>query len=153
MPSFRVGRIIGRKGIKIRELQDDSGAKIDITDEVNGDETMVRISGSEDQVAHAQDLISQLLQDREGFGNRERGPPQQRQYGGEPTMAFQIPEDKCGMVIGSRGSKIREIQQESGANVDVGRRDTAVNGQITISLSGDKDACDSAEQIIKNLIA
>ena len=161
VPSFKIGRIIGRKGAKIRELQDRSRAKIDVTDEVDGDDTLIRISGSVDQVDHAKSLISRLIQNRDDGDappRRERGgdrPPRrdrdQEFY--EPSLTFQIPDDKCGLVIGSRGSKIREIQQESGANVDVGRRDTAVNGQITISLSGDKDACDSAEQIIKNLIA
>jgi len=157
VPSFKIGRIIGRKGAKIRELQDRSRAKIDVTDEVDGDDTVVRISGSVEQVDHAKSLISRLIQDRNEMGNspgkRERGPPQHHQQSYEPSVSFQVPEDKCGLVIGSRGSKIREIQQETGATVDVGSRDTAVDGYITISLTGDQEACDAAEQIIKNLIS
>jgi len=154
VPSYKIGRIIGRKGAKIRELQERSRAKIDVTDEVDGDDTVVRISGSAEQVANAKSLISRLLQDRNEMGNspgkRERGPPQQSY---EPNVSFQVPEDKCGLVIGSRGSKIREIQQDTGATVDVGSRDSAVDGYITISLTGDQEACDAAEHIIKELIS
>jgi len=158
VPSFRVGRIIGRKGAKIRELQDRSRAKIDVTDEVDGDDTLIRISGSADQVDHAKSLISRLIQNRDEQGDapprRDRGgdraPRNQEFY--EPSVTFQIPDDKCGLVIGSRGSKIREIQQDTGATIDVGRRDTAVDGMVTVSLSGDQEACDAAEQIIKNLV-
>jgi len=157
VPSFRVGRIIGRRGAKIRELQDRSRAKIDVTDEVDGDDTLIRLSGSADQVDHAKSLISRLIQNRDEMGDaparRDRGDRQPRnQEFSEPSVTFQIPDDKCGLVIGSRGSKIREIQQETGATIDVGRRDTAVDGLVTVSLTGDQEACDAAEQIIKNLV-
>jgi len=160
VPSFRVGRIIGRRGAKIRELQDRSRAKIDVTDEVDEDDmTLIRISGSADQIDHAKSLISRLIQNRDEMGGdaparRDRGgdrPPRNQEFY-EPSVTFQIPEDKCGLVIGSRGSKIREIQQETGATIDVGRRDTAVDGFVTVSLTGDQEACDAAEKIIKDLV-
>jgi len=52
--SRNVGRIIGRGGSKIRELQDDSGAKIQVSrEEDEYGMKSVEISGSSDEVATA----------------------------------------------------------------------------------------------------
>lgn len=64
VPSRCVGRIIGRGGSKINDLQYESGAKITVTKETEGDETIVKISGSSSEIKRAVDLIKDLTVDR-----------------------------------------------------------------------------------------
>jgi len=69
VPNSYVGRIIGRGGSRIRELQDDSGARINILkDEATGDSTPVELQGSQDCQQRAKELIEDILQEQQGGG-------------------------------------------------------------------------------------
>eukprot|EP00105_Crassostrea_gigas_P010018 XP_011425160.1 PREDICTED: probable ATP-dependent RNA helicase DDX43 [Crassostrea gigas] len=60
--SSSVGRIIGKGGSKIRELQDNSGARIKVTREENDNgETKIEITGSPEVVAKAKELITETV--------------------------------------------------------------------------------------------
>ncbi|XP_061166109.1 probable ATP-dependent RNA helicase DDX43 [Saccostrea echinata] len=60
--SSLVGRIIGKGGSKIRELQDNSQARIQVTREENDDgEIKVDISGSPEAIAKAKELIDETI--------------------------------------------------------------------------------------------
>ncbi|XP_064624758.1 probable ATP-dependent RNA helicase DDX43 [Lineus longissimus] len=84
VPSGKVGKIIGKGGSKIRELEESSSASIKVkSSEAQADETPVDISGTEEQIAKAQELINELLEDSSyqrkprdggfGGGNRDGG--------------------------------------------------------------------------------
>jgi len=67
--SRSVGRIIGRGGSKIKDLQDESGAKIQVSREEDGSgQKSVEISGTEDQIATAKQLIDECLNSDFGGG-------------------------------------------------------------------------------------
>ncbi|CAH1101227.1 unnamed protein product [Psylliodes chrysocephalus] len=61
VPSMKVGKIIGRGGSKINELQGESGARIQVTKDVEGDDTIVKLFGSDSCVARAKELINDLV--------------------------------------------------------------------------------------------
>lgn len=64
VPSFRVGLIIGRGGETIRDLEERSGAKININPEPIGtrsEERTIGLSGDDAAVNRAKDLINDLL--------------------------------------------------------------------------------------------
>jgi len=80
VPNSYVGRIIGRGGSRIRELQDDSGARINIVkDEANSETTPVELTGSEDCQYQAKQMIEAILQEQQSFGGGSRGGDR---YGG-----------------------------------------------------------------------
>lgn len=59
--SSDVGKIIGKGGSKIRELQDESGARINVQHNDNQPETTVELRGSEDDKKKAKELIEEFL--------------------------------------------------------------------------------------------
>lgn len=64
VPSFRVGLIIGRGGETIRDLEERSGAKININPEPPGsrsEERTITLSGDDAAVRRAKDMINDLL--------------------------------------------------------------------------------------------
>ncbi|KOB77504.1 DEAD box ATP-dependent RNA helicase [Operophtera brumata] len=63
VPSQKVGRIIGKGGSKIRDLEYESEAKIKIGDS-SGVETELTLIGSEEAIAKVEDLINDLIEDR-----------------------------------------------------------------------------------------
>lgn len=63
--SEHVGRIIGKGGAKVRELQDESGARIKITREDRP--PRVLLYGSDEQCRCARDLIKELTSERRGY--------------------------------------------------------------------------------------
>lgn len=63
VPPQMVGRIIGRGGTKIRELESETGAKIKIGDS-DGNVTDITLTGSEDAIAKVESLIDELIADK-----------------------------------------------------------------------------------------
>lgn len=72
VPSKFVGRIIGRGGSKINDLQFESGAKINVTKDTDGDQTIIKIAGRDDAVAKAEELIRDLTIERNPYSAPER---------------------------------------------------------------------------------
>jgi len=67
VPNSYVGRIIGRGGSRIRELQDNSGARINIKkDEAGHDTTPVELTGSQDCQERAKEEIEAILNEQQG---------------------------------------------------------------------------------------
>lgn len=56
--------MIGKGGSKISDLQFESGAKINVTKETEGDETFIKISGTEEEKIKAKELIIDLTVER-----------------------------------------------------------------------------------------
>lgn len=62
VPSSKIGRIIGKGGLKIRDLQYESEAKIKIGD-TTGQEADVTLVGTDEAIAKAENLINGLIED------------------------------------------------------------------------------------------
>lgn len=96
VPGFKVGLVIGKGGEMIRQMQEQSGAKIVIIQESAeaAHEKPIRITGSEEAVEIAKGLVNEVLnqtddRDPGGFGGAGRG----RGRGG------------FGMPMGGRGGR------------------------------------------------
>lgn len=62
VPSHKVGRIIGKGGAKIKDLQYESDAKIKIGDS-SGNEAPVTLTGTDAAILKAEELINNLIED------------------------------------------------------------------------------------------
>eukprot|EP00750_Incisomonas_marina_P000602 INCI10434.4.p1 GENE.INCI10434.4~~INCI10434.4.p1 ORF type:complete len:603 (-),score=116.48 INCI10434.4:722-2530(-) len=163
IPNGVVGKVIGRGGETIRNLQDQSGAHIQIqrdTDAQPGATTReVSLSGSPDQVAHAKHLIMEIVEnDTRGGGHG--GPPRGGGggYGGGPgggyEMAVPIPNDMVGLIIGRGGAMINSLQQKTNTRIQVPQdadpNDPSVRN-VTVTGASEQD-CQAAQDEIYLLI-
>ncbi|CAG0885174.1 unnamed protein product [Darwinula stevensoni] len=77
VPSYAIGRIIGKKGAKIRELEEESGARIKVEEEENSGQKVVKLHGDADALSKAKMLIQDIVS---SASDRGRGPNQRDQY-------------------------------------------------------------------------
>ncbi|XP_059051770.1 probable ATP-dependent RNA helicase DDX43 [Achroia grisella] len=89
--SNNVGRIIGKGGSKIRDLQFESQAKIKIGDS-SGAETAITLIGTDEAISKVEDMIKELLEDR-------RGPVKETLNNSDNTSEFFKQNDSGVQVI------------------------------------------------------
>jgi len=161
-----LARIIGKGGSNIQDIMAQSSATIDINKrDSDGTITPVVIKGSQLNCDHAKKMIDEICSKFNGLCDGAGGTASNSNGGGFGGMAsggddgprddedIWIPEDKCGRVIGRGGSKIQEIQDESGANVKVHGRETAEDGKVMVTLSGSEGQRAKAKEIIERCTA
>ncbi|KAI8804902.1 KH domain-containing protein [Cladochytrium replicatum] len=104
------GVIIGKNGKNVAEMREQSGAKITVSDLVQGaHERVVTVSGPLDQIAKAFSLIAtKIVEDQQTHLDIKLR---------ELTIKVLVPHTRMGQVIGKQGSQIKKIQEESGAKV------------------------------------
>ncbi|KAE9552100.1 hypothetical protein FO519_004680 [Halicephalobus sp. NKZ332] len=110
VPRASVGIIIGKGGETIKRLGTDSGCKIQFKpdDDPSTPDRCATLQGTPEQIARATQLISELLQRSQNQGQQE-------------TFLMHVPANKTGLVIGKGGDTIKQINQESGAHVELSR--------------------------------
>ncbi|GFH23567.1 WW domain-containing protein, partial [Haematococcus lacustris] len=108
----KVGRIIGRSGVTIKELETRSGTRIQIDHKALGEQKPVHVSGPPSNVDLCKQLIKELLEnDTPGGGlNAIAGA-------GEATRSMECPAGIVGRIIGRGGETIRSLQSASGAHI------------------------------------
>ncbi|TMW61151.1 hypothetical protein Poli38472_013614 [Pythium oligandrum] len=129
VPRELVGYIIGRGGETIRDLQTKSGAQIQIVREEPGDHQtphrFVSISGSEEALESAQQMIQRLIDERMNGGRDFRdGDRGGSRYGGSNpdgsnTLEMLVPNERVGLIIGRAGATIKAIQQRTSASINI----------------------------------
>ena len=126
--------IIGKGGSHVNEIREKSGARVMVSESIPGNpERILNVSGPLDAVSKVRLYILLLLH---GFLHLPMNTPTQafglivRRINDEPfdkasvpgsravTIKFMIPNSRMGSVIGKGGSKIKEIQDASGARLN-----------------------------------
>lgn len=137
VPRFAVGIIIGKNGEMIKKIQNDAGVRIQFKpDDGVSSERIAQIMGLQDRCQHAIHIINDLIiatQERDSFGSstsirgrgRGRGEWSIGTPGGMQEVTYTVPADKCGLVIGKGGENIKNINQQSGAHVELQRNPPA----------------------------
>jgi far upstream element-binding protein len=110
--SLYVGRVIGKGGEMIRDLQARSGARIDVDQNVPpGMPRVITYRGSRKTVDFAKRLVYMLCQENVNEADLPLG---------EATREFLIvPASSVGKIIGRGGEMIRELQARSHAKIQV----------------------------------
>lgn len=160
VPTTCVGLVIGRNGETIRSLQDKSGADIKVTPDEDAqpgsEHRSITISGTEEAIATAHQLVSEIVNDAKSLRPPHMGIPAGSSPNGEPviTEVLPVPNDKVGLIIGKRGTTIRDLQMRSGAKIQVTKDDTCVqsDGSRPVTITGIRSNVDEAKTLIATKI-
>ncbi|CAH9106330.1 unnamed protein product [Cuscuta epithymum] len=160
IPNAKVGVIIGRSGETIRNLQVQSGAKIQVTRDMDADPTSetreVELMGTPEQIAMADKLIQDVLSEADlGGSNVTSRRLTGQQIGGE-QFVMRVPNNKVGLVIGKGGETIKNMQARSGARIQViplhlPPGDTST--ERTVQIDGSSDQIEIAKQLVNDAIS
>ncbi|XP_076440517.1 far upstream element-binding protein 1-like [Babylonia areolata] len=161
VPARDCGKIIGRGGGKIRELQDQSRCRIKVCQDDEGDGTRrVELTGTDDAIDTAKELIHQILEagdDRGGrqfYGGGGGGGGSSgggSSSGGGPKEVIQVDSGYVGRIIGKGGSRVRELQDDTGCRINVSRGGGSY-GQTDVELIGSRDQIQRAKDAIFDLV-
>lgn len=138
--------IIGKAGAHVNEIREKSGAKVMVSESIPGNpERILNVSGPLDAVSKAFGLIVRRIND-EPFD--KPSVPGSRAV----TIKFMIPNSRMGSVIGKGGTKIKEIQDASGARLNASEGMLPGSTERVLSVSGVADAIHIATYYIGNIL-
>ncbi|KAF6138190.1 hypothetical protein GIB67_011030 [Kingdonia uniflora] len=161
IPNGRVGVIIGKGGETIKHLQLQSGAKIQVTRDMDADPhsqtRMVELVGTPEQISKAETLINEVLSEAEvgGSGSISRRFVGGGQVSGE-QFSMKVPNNKVGLIIGKGGETIKNMQSRSGARIQLiplhlPPGDTST--ERTVYIDGTEEQIESAKQLVNEVIS
>ena len=123
-PAHQKGQVIGPRGATIRQLQQDSGATVTLS---NTEPTCL-IRGTASQTAAAQAALHALLN--------------------PPFTSLTCASTYVGQLIGPRGATIRQLQESTGARIEVNSKVSPCSIRISGATQRIVDACVSKVQDI-----
>lgn len=139
--------IIGKGGRHINEIRQESGARLQLTGAVPGnEERILTVSGALEAVARAFGLLVRRLNE-EPF--MQPSLPGARAY----TWRFVVPNPRMGSVIGKGGTKIKEIQEASGARVQAGENMLTGSTERILTITGVADSVHIAVYYVGLILA
>ncbi|GLJ16096.1 hypothetical protein SUGI_0268270 [Cryptomeria japonica] len=160
VPNAKVGLIIGKGGETIKYLQHQSGAKIQVTRDTDSDPSsmtrQVELMGSLDQINRAEQLINDVIAEADAGGSATlvaRGFSSVQP--GAEQVQIKVPNNKVGLIIGRGGETIKNLQNRSGARIQLiplhlPEGDTST--ERTVQMTGTKKQIESAQEMINEVI-
>nr|QZX63223.1 poly(rC)-binding protein 3/4 [Halisarca dujardinii] len=125
------GSVIGKGGSFIKSVRERSGARINISSDSFSSERLVTISGSIGNIHTGFMMMATKLEnDGRQLGLGSSPPP--------TPLIFRlvIPTSQCGCLIGRAGTKIKEIREVSGANIQISGEALPNSSERAVTLSG-----------------
>lgn len=167
VPNSKVGLVIGKSGETIKYLQQQSGARIQVTRDADTDPRSqarpVELVGTPDQILLAEKLINDVIteeyQSRNGqAGAGGSGALVARGFGGlgppGDSVIIKVPNNKVGLIIGRGGETIKNLQNRSGARIQVQSDREVETGALerSVTLIGNKKATEMASELIAEVV-
>lgn len=132
VPATLVGKLIGRGGETIRQLQQSTGTDIQIDHAGQGSEKKITVTGSKENVAKAKTSILTIDST-------------------ESSKTIECPPSLVGKIIGRGGETIRALQSASEARISV-NQDFPPEVPREVVITGKAEAVERAELMVQELI-
>lgn len=142
-----VGWIIGRSGIRIKEIQHQSGCKMWVDQDVPNDQPRkIFFHGSKQNIDAAVERVNELVQSAPVLACVSGAPH-------KPLMSTIVdcPVTLVGLLIGKKGWTIKKIQQASGAQISI-NQSVREGLPRKIIVSGDEVSVTTALQLIDEVL-
>ncbi|KAM6288962.1 tudor and KH domain-containing protein, partial [Aegotheles albertisi] len=137
VPRAALKSIIGRKGANIRQLRQETGARLHVESDEEGEEAALLIAGSPGQVCRAKAAVHRIL---------TQSAPVSEQ--------LCVPRRAVGRIIGRGGETVKGICRSSGARVVCEREADAGPAPVRmIELSGTRHEVAVAKKLIMEKVA
>jgi predicted RNA-binding protein YlqC (UPF0109 family) len=143
-----VGRVIGKGGEMIRDLQARAGARIDVDQNVPpGTPRVITYRGTRTTVDFAKRLVYMLCQENVNEADLPLGEAK-REY-------LRVPASSVGKIIGRGGEMIRELQNRSHSKIQVDH--SGVGGldstEKLVTITGTEQAVTKGKEMVLFLVA
>uniref|UniRef100_A0A452VNJ0 Poly(rC) binding protein 3 n=1 Tax=Ursus maritimus TaxID=29073 RepID=A0A452VNJ0_URSMA len=125
----------GKKGETVKKMREESGARINIS-EGNCPERIVTITGPTDAIFKAFAMIAYKFEE-DIINSMSNSPATSKP---PVTLRLVVPASQCGSLIGKGGSKIKEIRESTGAQVQVAGDMLPNSTERAVTISGTPDA-------------
>ncbi|CAO3662103.1 unnamed protein product [Umbelopsis ramanniana] len=156
VPNNVVGLVIGKGGENLKRIEAASGARIQFGPDEGESERRCNISGEDDQIQVARDMVMQVVSDASATDSRRGGGgggPHAAYGAGGNTVTVTIPGNKVGLVIGSGGETIRSLESQSGAKIAITQENPGERSyERTINITGNEDAIARAKALIDDVV-
>lgn len=141
-----VGRIIGKGGEQIRDLQARSACKVDVDQNVpHGAPKIITYQGTRDKIDFAKSLVSMLCS--------HTGKDMELPLGHAKKIQLGIPSTVVGKVIGRGGEMIKELQSKSFAKIQVDHSGAPDAPSRIVTVIGNDLSVKRAQEMINLLVA
>lgn len=155
VPNNDVGLVIGKGGMNIRQIQERSGANVQIPPGPDADNPMIRTVNITHQQMEGADFAKTLVEEvlsskmnNHGGGSYGGGG----QTPGGISVQVQIPDKDVGMCIGKSGCVIREMQQRTQTRIQIPSQPTPGQMFRIATVSGPAEGCQKVQEIISRII-
>ncbi|XP_059895798.1 poly(rC)-binding protein 3 isoform X6 [Gadus macrocephalus] len=135
MHGKEVGSIIGKKGETVKKMREESSARINIS-EGNCPERIVTITGPTDAIFKAFAMIAYKFEE-DIINSMSNSPATSKP---PVTLRLVVPASQCGSLIGKGGSKIKEMRESTGAQVQVAGDMLPSSTERAVTISGTPEA-------------
>uniref|UniRef100_A0A3Q3B7P6 Poly(rC) binding protein 3 n=1 Tax=Kryptolebias marmoratus TaxID=37003 RepID=A0A3Q3B7P6_KRYMA len=124
-----------KKGETVKKMREESGARINIS-EGNCPERIVTITGPTDTIFKAFAMIAYKFEE-DIINSMSNSPATSKP---PVTLRLVVPASQCGSLIGKGGSKIKEMRESTGAQVQVAGDMLPNSTERAVTISGTPEA-------------
>uniref|UniRef100_A0A674B9G3 Poly(rC) binding protein 3 n=1 Tax=Salmo trutta TaxID=8032 RepID=A0A674B9G3_SALTR len=124
-----------QKGETVKKMREESGARINIS-EGNCPERIVTITGPTDAIFKAFAMIAYKFEE-DIINSMSNSPATSKP---PVTLRLVVPASQCGSLIGKGGSKIKEMRESTGAQVQVAGDMLPNSTERAVTISGTPEA-------------
>lgn len=153
MSNQHAGTVIGKGGVNIKGVREQSTCKVSIADMVPGSsERLVSIIGAAMSISLAMELMLDVLEAATKDSDKEDPASLTAEGALSHSLKLVMSNNQVGGVIGKGGATIKSMREESGAAIKVESASTMQNERLAL-ISGSKVSCVKAVTLLASKLA
>ncbi|MCO5586636.1 hypothetical protein L7F22_040577 [Adiantum nelumboides] len=159
IPNAKVGLVIGKGGDTIKQIQLQSGARVQITKDMDHNPHVpfrtVELMGTPEQIERAEQAIHDVIAEADAAAANSS---QSTYIPVGEQIQLTVPTNKVGLIIGRGGETIKGLQSKTGARIQLvplmgpPEYQSGVAERV-LTLMGSKEQVDAASELVKELIS
>ena len=158
IPHQHVGAVIGKSGTAIRQVQDTSGCRLSVSDELmpNSTERLLVIRGNPEQIGQAvAAVVAILAQFQERLIGHVSYKPQPQKNLKEEQVTMSVSSEFIGALIGRGGGHITHLRTKTHTNISIGGGGDAeaLEDTVSVVITGSAEGCKNARALIEEKLA